>query len=522
MVPPFVTIHNLELIVLVKLINLMTKALLLHLNTIVLNLEYIIINLNMISDKLLKMFPMNKKFLDNFNQGVIGYYIGLIGVYFAVLIVAIQMYKDKRYLGKEISKEILTGKKKNISMVNWIWVISACFIVITIFFQAINDSSLVLFVFIIYFVYMACWIAKYIDIMIFDNYKESIKNDLSNEISKKDSLIVAKSIKFNNRYELEEILDFFIEKATDEKYIIDNKKIVSVFYYLSETILDDKYNIMFLLRKINKIDDTYILRKKYVNLKINHSKLAVFIKYNFNDENFDDYYEVILKIIENQIHLTEIGFEYYPDLFYKYFSAFINNKNLSIKNKNIIVKGLSFILDEIAISSNSDTEKVKYHVDYIKAVVLLNIDVGIDKMVRIFSEKNSGFMSYVVIMTCIVLYIEDRADYAKKYGCFLSEAIKNISVEKFDFYLKEIKETIIHFENGMSIFNKKVDNESESRLQLATQYIFIEKYLNTKEILKNDVRMFKELNSYDLNKVAKFLGTSEKTDKELIEYKTGI
>ncbi len=143
-------------------------------------------------------------------------------------------------------------------------------------------------------------------------------------------------------------------------------------------------------------------------------------------------------------------------------------------------------------------------------------------MVRIFSEKNSGFMSYVVIMTCIVLYIEDRADYAKKYGCFLSEAIKNISVEKFDFYLKEIKETIIHFENGMSIFTKKVDNESESRLQLATQYILIEKYLNTKEILKNDVRMFKELNSYDLNKVAKFLGTSEITDKKLTEYKTGI
>lgn len=358
--------------------------------------------------------------------------------------------------------------------------------------------------------------------MVFDNYKESIRNDLINEISKKDSLTLAKSIKFNNRDELEEILDFFIEKATDEKYILDNKKFVSVFYYLSETILDDKYNIMFLLRKINETDDTYIFRKKYVNLKINHSKLVVFIRYNFNDENFGDYYEAILKIIENQIHLTEIGFEYYPDLFYKYFSAFINSKNLSIENKNIIVKGLSFILDEIAISNKSDMEKFKYHVDYIKSVVLLNIDVGIDKMARIFSEKNSGFMSYVVIMTCIVLYIEDKADYAKKYGCFLAEAIRNINVEKFDFYLKKIKKSIIYFENGMSIFTEKVDKESESRLQLATQYIFIEKYLNTKEILKNDIRMFKELNSYDLNKVAKFLGTSEITDKELTEYKMRI
>ena len=74
----------------------------------------------------------------------------------------------------------------------------------------------------------------------------------------------------------------------------------------------------------------------------------------------------------------------------------------------------------------------------------------------------------------------------------------------------------------MSIFTKKVDNESESRLQLATQYIFIEKYLNTKEVLKNDVIMVKELNSFDLNKVAKFLGTSEITDKELTEYKIRI
>lgn len=108
MVSPFVTIHN---------------------------LEYIIFNLNIKSDKLLKIFPMNQKFLDDFNQGVIGYYIGLIGVYFAVLIVVIQMYKDKRYLGKEISKKILIGGKNNISMVRLIWVISAFFIVITIFFK---------------------------------------------------------------------------------------------------------------------------------------------------------------------------------------------------------------------------------------------------------------------------------------------------------------------------------------------------------------------------------------------------
>lgn len=526
MILPFVIIHNLELIVLAKLFDLVTDALFLCLNAIIIKLEHIIFNLNIISEKLLAIFPMNKGFLDDFSNEVIGYYIGLIGVYFTVLIVVIQMYKSRRYLGEEISKKVLFGSKNAlVSIITLTWILNIVVILFTFAFQTINLMPLVFLAFIVYFVYMAYLIAKYINIMIFDNYRDSIQNDLINN-SKEDSLTLAKSIKFNNQDELEEILDFFIEKATTDEFVKDNKKIVDIFYHLSENIFADKANLMLLLRKINEVDYTYISRTKYVNLEINHSKLAVFIKYNFNDENFDDYYKAILKIIGNQIHLTCLGFEYSPKLFYKYFDAFINNNNLSDDNKYTAVRGLNFLRNEIAKSDDSNIRKIKYHIDYMRAIILLNVDDCINEMSKVFNEKNSGFMSYVIIITCIILYIEDKKDYVKKYNEFFLTAIENISVEKLDYYLQEIKEFIVHIENSMGTFTKKVDKESEKRLQLATQYVFIEKYIDTGKISGVDVRMSKELNSSnsikDLNEVAKFLDMDEVADEELTKYESVV
>ncbi|CCY89084.1 unknown [Mycoplasma sp. CAG:956] len=520
-------IPDFRLVVLVKLINLVTDALFLCLNAKIIKLEYIIFSLNIISEKLLAIFPMNTGFLDDFSNEVIGYYIGLIGVYFAVLIVVIQMYKGRRYLGEEISRSILFGSKNAVfSIIALTWILNIVFILFTFVFQAINLIPLVFLAFIAYFVYMAYLIAKYINLMILDDYKVNIQNNLINKTSKEDFLTLTKSIKFNNQDELEEILDFFIEKATDDKFIENNKTFVEVFYHLSENIFVDKTNIMIFLRKINEVDYTYISRTEYVNLKINHNKLAAFIKYNFNDENFDDYYEAVLKIIGNQIHLTCLGFDYSPKLFHKYFDAFINNNNLSDDNKYIVIRGLNFLRNEIAKSDDSEIRKIKYHIDYMRAIILLNLDDCIKEMSKVFCKENNGFMSYVIIMTCIILYIDNKKDYVKKYNEFLLEAIKNISVEKLGSYLQEIKEYIIHFENGISIFIKKVDKESDNRLQLATQYIFIEIYLNTGKISSADVRLFKELNNSnlinDLNEVAIFLDMDEVKDEELTEYERVI
>lgn len=523
----FTMIPDFRFVVLVKLINLVTDALFLCLNAKIIKLEYIIFSLNIISEKLLAIFPMNTGFLNDFSNEVVGYYISLIGVYFAVLIVVIQMYKGRRYLGEEISRSILFGSKNaHFSIIALTWILNILLILFTFAFQTINLMPLIFLAFIAYFVYMAFWIAKYIDLMILDDYKVNIQNDLINKTSKEDFLTLAKSIKFNNRDELEEILDFFIEKATDDEFIENNEKFVKVFYHLSENIFVDKTNIMILLRKINKVDYTYISRTRYVNLEINHNKLAVFIKYNFNDENFYDYYEAVLKIIENQIHLTRLGFDYSPKLFYKYFDAFINNNNLSDDNKYTVITGLNFLRNEIAKSDDSEIRKIKYHIDYMRAIILLNLDDCIKEMSKVFCKENNGFMSYVIIITCIILYIEDKKDYAKKYNGFLTTAIKNISVEKLCSYLQEIKVYIIHFENGISIFTKKVDKESDNRLQLATQYIFIEKYLYTKEISNSDIRLFRKLNNSnlinDLNKVAKFFGIDGVIDEKLTEYEMEI
>lgn len=528
MILPFVIIHNLELVVLVKLIEFIVYVVCLCLKVKILELEFCIYNLAIITDKLQFLLPMNPDFLDKFNDGVIGYYIGLIGVYFAVLIVVIQMYKGKKYLGREVSAEILSGlKKNNCSVISLSWTISVTFIIFTFIFQATNVSpALIFLIFLIYFVYMAFWVLMYIKIMVSDNYKKNIEKDLINKISKENVVITAKNVRFDNIGELEDILNFFVGKSIDEEFIEKNKNFVEVFWHLSKNIYDDKSYTRLLLKKINEVDDNYILKTNYVNLKFNHSKLAVFIKHNINDENFEEYYEIVLKIIKNQIHLTEIGFEYYPKLFYKYFDAFINNNNLSGDNKYTAVKGLNFLRDEIAKLDDSDIRKIKYHIDYMRAITLLNIDASINEMSKVFNEKNTGFMSYVIIITCIILYIEDKKDYAKKYNGFLTTAIKNISVEKLDYYLQEIKEFIIHFENGSSIFTKKVDKESDNRLQLAIQYIFIEKYLYTKEISNSDIRLFRELNNSnlinDLNKVAKFFGIDEVIDVKLTEYETGI
>ena len=303
----FTMIPDFRLVVLVKLINLITDALFLCLNAKIIKLEYIMFNLNIISEKLLAIFPMNTGFLDDFSNEVVGYYISLIGVYFAVLIVVIQMYKGRRYLGEGISRSILFGSKNaNFSIIALTWILNIVFILVTFVFQVINFMPLVFLAFIAYFIYMAYWVLKYINTMISDDYKKTIENRLLNRITEENPYELSKDIKFNNNEELEEILDFFIDNATSDEFVKQNKNFIELFRYISKNMYFEKSYIVILFKKINKFDDSYIYRTNYISLKLNHGKLAAFIKNNLDEKNFDFYHEGILKILENQIHLTEI------------------------------------------------------------------------------------------------------------------------------------------------------------------------------------------------------------------------
>lgn len=523
----FTMIPDFRLVVLVKLINLVTDALFLCLNAKIIKLEYIIFSLNIISEKLLAIFPMNTGFLDDFSNEVIGYYIGLIGVYFAVLIVVIQMYKGRRYLGEEISRSILFGSKNaNFSIIALTWILNIVFILFTFVFQAINLIPLVFLAFIAYFVYMAYWVLKYINTMISDDYKKTIENKLLNRIAEENPYELSKDIKFNNNEELEEILDFFIDNVTSDEFVKQNKNFIELFRYISKNIYFEKSYIVILFKKINKFDDSYIYRTNYISLKLNHSKLAAFIKNNLDEKNFDFYHEGILKILGNQVHLTEIYSEYYSTMFYEYLSAIFKNQNLSDDNKNLISRELHFLLKEIQKSSNNDLLKIKYYIDYMRAIILLDIVENINAMAVVFCESENSIMLYVIIITCIILYFEDKKNYASKYKYFLLYCVDAIDNEKFLFYLKELEHYIIHWNENINVFTLSADMKIENKIEVMTQYIFIKKYLTSRRLSISDINLFKKLNNdnlkNELNKVADFFEIDEITDEKLTEYERVI
>lgn len=520
-------IPDFRLVVLVKLINLITDALFLCLNAKIIKLEYIMFNLNIISEKLLAIFPMNTGFLDDFSNEVVGYYISLIGVYFAVLIVVIQMYKGRRYLGEGISRSILFGSKNaNFSIIALTWILNIVFILVTFVFQVINFMPLVFLAFIAYFIYMAYWVLKYINTMISDDYKKTIENRLLNRITEENPYELSKDIKFNNNEELEEILDFFIDNATSDEFVKQNKNFIELFRYISKNMYFEKSYIVILFKKINKFDDSYIYRTNYISLKLNHGKLAAFIKNNLDEKNFDFYHEGILKILENQIHLTEIYSEYYSTMFYEYLSAIFKNQNLSDDNKNLISRELHFLLKEIQKSNNKDLLKIKYYIDYMRAIILLDIVENINAMSVVFCESKNSIMPYVIIITCIILYFEDKKNYASKYKYFLLDSVDAIDKEKFLFYLKELEPYIIHWNENINVFTLSADMKIENKIEMMTQYIFIKKYLTSRRLSISDINLFKKLNNdnlkNELNKVADFFEIDEITDEKLTEYERVI
>lgn len=520
-------IPDFRLVVLVKLINLITDALFLCLNAKIIKLEYIMFNLNIISEKLLAIFPMNTGFLDDFSSEVIGYYIGLIGVYFAVLIVVIQMYKGRRYLGEEISRSILFGSKNaNFSIIALTWILNIVFILFTFVFQVINLMPLVFLAFIAYFIYMAYWVLKYINTMISDDYKKTIENRLLNRITEENPYELSKDIKFNNNEELEKILDFFIDNVTSDEFVKQNKNFIELFRYISKNIYFEKSYIVILFKKINKFDDSYIYRTNYISLKLNHGKLAAFIKNNLDEKNFEFYHEGILKILENQIHLTEVYSEYYSTMFYEYLSAIFKNQNLSDDNKNLISRELHFLLKEIQKSNNKDLLKIKYYIDYMRAIILLDIVENINAMSVVFCESKNSIMPYVIIITCIILYFEDKKNYASKYKYFLLDSVYAIDNEKFLFYLKELEPYIIHWNENINVLTLSADMKIENKIEMMTQYIFVEKYLTSRRLSISDINLFKKLNNdnliNDLNEVSIFLDMDEVKNEELTEYERAI
>lgn len=528
MVPPFVTIHNLELIVLVKLINFILYIVCLCLKVKIINWEYTMYNIAVIVDELQFLLPKNSKFLESFSSEVIGYYISLIGVYFAILIVVVQMYKDKKYLGQLISRNILFGTKNDkCSIVALIWILNIALIIFTLCLQIANLCLWLIFIlFIAYFIYMAYWVLKYINIMISNDYKKTIENRLLNRITEENPYELSKDIKFNNNEELEEILDFFIDKVTSDEFVKQNKNFIELFTYISKNIYFEKSYIVILFKKINKFDDSYIYRTNYINLKLNHGKLAAFIKNNLDEKNFDFYHEGILKILENQIHLTEIYSEYYSTMFYEYLSAIFKNQNLSDNNKNLISRKLHFLLKEMQKSNNKNLLKIKYYIDYMRAIILLDIVENINAMSVVFCESKNSIIPYVIIITCIILYFEDKKNYASKYKYSLLDSVDAIDNEKFLFYLKELEHYIIHWNENINVFTLSADMKIENKIEVMTQYIFIEKYLTSRRLGISDINLFKKLNNdnlkNELNKVADFFETNKITFNNFNEYRSAI
>lgn len=225
------------------------------------------------------------KIIDSFNENVLGYYIGLLGIYFAILIVVIQTYSKKRYLGYDVSKWVLFNRKcGNKSLIELIWKMSASFITICIALLFFKTKWINLLLFIIYFWIMAWIIRKYISLLVNNDYKKEIEKNLLQDISSKKIKLydLTKKIKFSNKEELAEILDFFIEFASNNCEDAKNKDVLYVFNLLQRDIFYEKDYIELLIRKLNLVDDYGIVRQRYVDLPINHKELSVYFKHNLN------------------------------------------------------------------------------------------------------------------------------------------------------------------------------------------------------------------------------------------------
>lgn len=461
------------------------------------------------------------EFFKNFNENVLGYYIGLLGLYFAILIVVVQTYSKKKYLGYDVSDWILFGHKfKDKSLIELIWKYSILFMIICITLLFIKINWLNFLLFIIYFLIMAYTVYRYISILVNNDYKDEIKQNLLERISKgKQKLYdLTKKIKFSNKAELEEILDFFIENASNNCEDAKNKDVLYVFNLMQRDIFYEKDYIELLIKKLNLVDDYDIVRQRYVDLPINHKELSVYFKHNLNDENFETMQEILLKIIGNQIHLTGLYSEFYESIFRYYLLAVGNNKELSNGNKKRLIRATQNLLDDINKSDNKELLKIKYYVDFASTIMTLNYMENFKKLIKDLKERGCSLMNYVVIIIAIIAYVGKKEEYGEKLSTYLNPCINDIDINQLISYVTKIHLYIQDLYNGETYgITKNIDSSIENKIKNVEQYIFI------KKVDKQDVSdLFKE--EYNvvaltkkLNVIARFFSTNKTWIDEISE-----
>lgn len=399
---------------------------------------------------------------------------------------------------------------------------SASFITICIALLFFKTKWINLLLFIIYFWIMAWIIRKYISLLVNNDYKKEIeKNLLQNISSKKIKLYdLTKKIKFSNKEELAEILDFFIEFASNNCEAAKNKDVLYVFNLLQRDIFYEKDYIELLIRKLNLVDDYGIVRQRYVDLPINHKELSVYFKHNLNDENFETMQEILLKIIGNQIHLTGLYSEFYESIFRYYLLEVGNNKELSNGNKKRLIRATQNLLDDINKSDNKELLKIKYYVDFASTIMTLNYMENFKKLIEDLKECGCSLMNYIVIIIAIIAYIGKKEEYGEKLSTYLDSCINDIDINQLINYVTKIHLYIQDLYNGNGEtygITKKVDSSIENKIENVEQYIFI------KKADKQDVsNLFKE--EYNvvaltkkLNVIARFFSTNKTWINEISE-----
>lgn len=497
-------------------------------NLIILNgkliVNYVFVNCLMLNINFANIKNCFTKFFDNFNNNVLSYYLSLIGIYFAILIVVIQTYNNKNYLGESVLKRVIFGtKNEKISTISLAWYASIGFFAATLIVQSFEIKWLVFLMFIIYFFIMAIRINFYISILTNKDYKQKIQDYLMHKMYHENSYSVAKSITFNDNNELEEILDFFIKNSVSE---IKSKRnfninIIEVFKNINIKIFYNKEYIELLLRKINEVDDFTLCRSKYVNLPIAHSELSNYIQYNLNNENYNFMKDTILKIIQNQIHLTSIDSDCYENIFTKYLAAIKFDENLNYDKRASLIKKFNNILTDIDSSSNQDSIKIKYYTDYIKAIIVLECEDNINELISKYDETQYyALIPYIVMMTFIVIYVEKKHLYMEKMKKMFDKYIRLINRQKLSVYIRENYTNINHLHKcGTDDLTVTPDKENEIDLNDFEKYIFFENYCINHDLTDADFKLFylNNINSdvEKLNKIACIF--DEKIDNTFFE-----
>lgn len=468
------------------------------------------------------------EFFKNFNENVLGYYIGLLGLYFAILIVVVQTYSKKRYLGYDVSNWVLLDHKfKNKSLILIIWICSSIVITLSIVFNFFKCTWINLLIFIVYFWIMVFEMGKYIKVLTSNSHIKNIENEFLNKISEESSFVIAKSLYPENTNELIETINFFVEQSKNEKFIEENEQFIEIFKYFEDEIFKNDEYVKILLGKMDITVDS--LRRRYFNLPIIHSKMSEYLKYNINDQNFIHIKVLILKMIESQIHLTTIASNSYS-LIFKYYLSIINlSKNVSEEKKLAFLNSVNTLLREINDSDNKAIIKVKYYIDYISTIIDLNLTENFKELTFQFNNLENEYLPYVLAITYLILYINECKELIEYINDNLEDCICYLDKKTFIEYVDStsfIFQKIYYQRNCMT-----EDENINSKVEIVKKYFVLKKYELDSDIDELDKILFSghldndttiDILINELNDFCDFVGDTKINREQVKKYKDDI